>query len=965
MLKQGQWIQIRTEPDLGPAKIIDILGKSIKLYFPIQKETRVYSHESSTLDHLQFGTGSLVYKGSSKTPLTIQAKARKEISESFFEYKVNEEWVSEVELTPISVHIDIENNPAFWPEEWGESSKFNLRLDAWELLSRSLASPVAGLVGAKIEPMPHQLYLATTLTKRPNPRAILADEVGLGKTIEAGLIYSRLKSIDKASRVLILCPESLLSQWLVEMSHRFGDWFTVLDEDYLAAISEQTGTDPFLSTQRGILPYSLLEESPEIAEQIAQTCQWDLVIADEAHHLDWYTSQTNPLWNCAKKISEISHSLLLLTATPRNHGLETLFGLLHLINPDQYDDFEAFEKEEAIGEQVAQAAKELKSGNLSTERRKALAELFAHDKAFSAKLLQSSDSDEDSLLTDLMDRHTTGFALVRNRREVIKGFSERVLHSVPLKPSQDYINHLQTIDPSSLSGVQLMDYATGRGHPRSFVHQIDSHPKFKWLSEFIAKNRHKKILVICAQTQLAFEASKFLLKENHTPTLRKQDVALFHDGLTFIERDQQAASFARRDGAQILLCSQVGGEGRNFQFADTIIFLDLPKLPDEVEQRIGRLDRIGQKKTVHIYVPWLESTPEEVLFNWFNQGIGNFSTSTIGADPLLEQVAEELLEAMQTFFPCHDQFSNRKQILKNLIATTSSLSDQYRKQQARSVDILLDAISNDPKQAQELAEEIDEIDDDPRTENLIHQTFESFGLDPEDLDGRGTFKVPTADDMPKFVEYIPGMEPGKDLVFTFDRQVAIKNEHVQFVSFESPLMISCLEYLTSPYNSHFSIGKISGITGLNLELLFVLKVAGPKHLGLDKFLPLQTLKICLDHHGKVLDQKIYQKLSRRLETVPPEEVHFSPIDAKQHLLPVILKGIKSMEKWQQDFISKACNSAKEQILPEIKKSKYLTSINPHFDPNVATDLENKLQQTLDHLNLSQPRLDSVRLWIPG
>ncbi|MDD9951501.1 MAG: RNA polymerase-associated protein RapA [Zetaproteobacteria bacterium] len=962
MLQPGQWIQIRTEPELGPAKIIAVSEKSCELFFPKQKDRRTYATDSSQLHHLELGKGSTVQVLASGSIHNVEeSRSRKD---SFFEYLVQDTWEHETSIVPITLTTNMRTDPSFWPEEWSESSKFLLRMDAWELLSTSLASPVSGLVGARVEPMPHQLYLATTLTSRSHPRAILADEVGLGKTIEAGLVYSRLKAMGSAERVLILCPESLVSQWLVELSHRFGDWFTVIDEDYLEEISKQTGTCAFTSTQRAILSYATLDESPELAEQIATAGHWDMIIADEAHHLDWFTSDSSPLWNCANQIARACTSLLLLTATPRHHGLETLFGLLHLIDPEQYDDFEAFEKIEQDQEWVADIAKRLQQGSDNQQQRDKLAQFFAHDKLFAQKV-SDPHTPANELIHALMDRHSTGLSVVRNRREVIQGFPMRQLHSVPLAASQEYLSHLQSLEVTEIPGVQLMDYATGRGHPRSFVHDYRNHPKFIWLATLLRQQPQKKVVVICATAQLAYEASKYLHEPSSQTGLRKQDICLFHDGLTFLERDQQAARFAHSEGARVLLCSQVGGEGRNFQFTDTIVFLDLPKLPDEVEQRVGRLDRIGQQKSVQIYVPWIQQSPEEVLFRWFNEGIGNFKRSTIGADPLLEEVAEELLDTIKAYFPNHPEYATREAQLDLLLHKTQTLEKQHRDQQAKSVDILIDAISYRAEKAQQLAEMVDDTDDDPRTENLLHRAFEAFGLDCEDLDGRGTYRVATGADLPRFVEYVPGIDTDKDLVFTFDRKTAIENESILFMSQESPLVLACMEYLTSPHNSHFSVAQVKGISGLQLELLFVLKTSGPRSLQLDKFLPVQTWTICLDHHGQAIEEKAYQKQKQLLTPLDPRDMQFSPTQARPHLLPILEKGISLSQDWQEQQISAACTFACTEQEPEISKAKYLASVNPHFSAKIADELEGKLATTLKMLRLSKARLDSVRLWVPA
>ena len=151
--------------------------------------------------------------------------------------------------------------------------------------SMTESNPIAGMLGARVTPLSHQLYIANEVSRRAHPRVILSDEVGLGKTIEAGLIFGALRVLDRANRVLILTPQSLVHQWVAEMYRKFGQLFSVIDEERCREEMSSQGISAFELNQFAITAIDFLEKNPKrFMEAIKE--DWDLVIIDEAHHYD-------------------------------------------------------------------------------------------------------------------------------------------------------------------------------------------------------------------------------------------------------------------------------------------------------------------------------------------------------------------------------------------------------------------------------------------------------------------------------------------------------------------------------------------------------------------------------------------------------------------------------------------------------------------------------------------------------
>ena len=333
--------------------------------------------------------------------------------------------------------------------------------------------------------------------------------------------------------------------------------------------------------------------------QQAIAAGWDLLVADEAHHLAWSEKGASLPYERIAALSGATAGVLLLTATPEQIGVDGHFARLRLLDPDRFTDLARFHEEEvgyrALGDLVA----ELTSDD-------ALHRL-GHDEALGAHVAQylgaekvhalrsKLDDDEpspqsvlDEVIDLLLDHHGTGRILFRNTRSTVGGFPERKLQPHPLPSPPDYEQQAADagvealIQPETLLGDQWL--------------ALD--PRVVWLSEWLTAHRGEKALVICARADTA------QVLELHLRLRRGIRSAVFHERMHLVARDRAAAYFAEPDeGAQVLVCSEIGSEGRNFQFARHLVLFDLPLHADVLEQRIGRLDRIGQRHQVLVHVP--------------------------------------------------------------------------------------------------------------------------------------------------------------------------------------------------------------------------------------------------------------------------------------------------------------------------------------------------------------------------
>ncbi len=254
-------------------------------------------------------------------------------------------------------------------------------------------------------------------------------------------------------------------------------------------------------------------------------------------------------------------------------------------------------------------------------------------------LLQAANSDSEDaqsarqeLVSMLMDRHGTSRVLFRNTRNGVKGFPKRELHTIKLPLPTQYQTAIKV---SGIMGARKSaeDRARDMLYPERIYQEFEGDnatwwnfdPRVEWLMGYLTSHRSQKVLVICAKAATALQLEQVLREREGIRA------AVFHEGMSIIERDRAAAWFAEEDttGAQVLLCSEIGSEGRNFQFASHMVMFDLPFNPDLLEQRIGRLDRIGQAHDIQIHVPYLEKTAQylektaqSVLVRWYHEGAG-------------------------------------------------------------------------------------------------------------------------------------------------------------------------------------------------------------------------------------------------------------------------------------------------------------------------------------------------------
>ena len=907
-----RWIS-ETENSLGLGMITALDFRSVTLHFPATDETRIYAVAQAPLTRIVLNKGEQLHHqaGWQGEVLDVQ-----EMNGLLFYLVKNAQGedviVNEKELSPIISFSQAKDR--LFSSQIDRSEHFALRYQTLLHQQAQFQSPLRGLRGNRAGLIPHQLHIAQEVGNRVNPRVLLADEVGLGKTIEAGMILQNQLFTEKVQRVLIIVPETLQHQWLVEMLRRFNLHFSLFDEERCEDFAEQA-INPFSTESLIICALDWLKAHPNRVQQAIEA-EFDCLIVDEAHHLAWSENAPSAAYLLVEQLANAIPSVLLLTATPEQLGLESHFARLRLLDHERFYDYQAFLKEQENYQPVADAVQSLLSEKpLSAVEKNHISDLLNEQDVESLFKALACHNDEEKqaarqeLIQNLIDRHGTSRILFRNTRQGVKGFPHRVYHQV-------------TIDAT------------------------EGDEKIHWLIDFLKSHRNEKILVICKTAQTAIQLEQILREKE---AIRS---AVFHERMSIIERDRAAAYFSdTENGAQVLLSSSIGSEGRNFQFACHLVLFDLPENPDLLEQCIGRLDRIGQTRDVQIYVPCLANSAQQDLARWYHEGLNAFEQTCPIGMALFEQY-ETLLKVR----------SENKADFEQLILQTQKQAKTLRLALEKGRDRLLELNSNGGEKAQRLAAEISQTDNSPQLVDFALNLFDIIGVEQDDLGENCIVITPTGT---MLVPDFPGLKE-EGVTVTFDRQLALAREELEFLTWDHPMIRQGIDLIASG-----DIGKAAMALLINkqlpagtllVELIYMIESQSPKGLQLNRFLPPTPVRLLLDSKGNDLAGQVnFDTLQNKLKPLSKDIANKMVKMARPNIEQLIKLGDHKMTEIAQAKIREASKLADQTLSTELNRLIALKAVNKNIRQAEINLLEQQRLVSLEELSKASWRLDSLRV----
>ena len=941
-----RWIS-DTETDLGLGTVVAVEGRMVTLLFPATGENRMYAKEEAPVTRVSFNVGDQIASHEDWT-MTVDEVQEKDGLLIYVGVRTDND--EPVALKEVFLNNFIKfNKPQdrLFAGQIDRMSRFTLRYEALINQHQRRRNPTRGLAGGRVSLIPHQLYIAHEVGHRYAPRVLLADEVGLGKTIEAGMIIHQQLLSGRAHRVLILLPETLQHQWLVEMLRRFNLHFSLFDEERcIEAFAD--AENPFETEQLVICSLDFLRKKRRRFEQVLEA-EWDLLVVDEAHHLEWSEEAPSRAYEMVEALAEQVPGVLLLTATPDQLGHQSHFARLRLLDPERFYDYEAFLAEEQAYGQVASAAQELLDGEtLSDEARQTLAsQLEGLDLSDAAARQQA--------VAKLLDQHGTGRVLFRNSRANIQGFPERHLNVYPMPLPEQYKTAIKVMGMMGGNGGDLQTRALRYLYPEKIFQQFEGDnatwtqfdPRVEWLLELLLSARQQKVLVICS------EAATAIALEEALRTREGIRGAVFHEGMSILERDKASAYFAQAEGgAQVLLCSEIGSEGRNFQFASHLVLFDLPLNPDLLEQRIGRLDRIGQQNTVEIHVPYLEGTAQRALQLWYHDGLDAFEQTCPTARPVFEAVREELFELLAA--NTGDQAA-----LDALLVKTRELHEPLKAQLEQGRDRLLEIHSSGGAAAQQLVDKLAAEDDDTGMISFALKMFDEIGVNQDDR-GENALVLTPGDHM--LVSSFPGL-PQDGMTITFDRNTALSRDDMALLSWDHPMMRGGIDLILGSEIGATSVALLKNkalpIGSILLELIFVAESAA--HPQLYRFMPPTPIRLLMDKNGQNLGEKVAFDAFNRQLTPVNRHLGSKLVTASQPVIHGLIgKGQAIAEELKAGIVDKARTQMAQTLQQDLDRLEALKAVNPNVRDSELDYLRN-LQAELHHLiDQTQLKLDAIR-----
>jgi SNF2 family DNA or RNA helicase len=531
----------------------------------------------------------------------------------------------------------------------------------------------------EMELLEHQIRTAKTVLRRFHGRALLCDEVGLGKTIEAGLILSELHYRGLARSILVLVPPSLIEQWQGELRRKFALDFTTHDDPAFRAC----GLDAWTQFDRLIVSTHTAKREPHRSAIAGR--RWDLVIIDEAHHL---RNRATQLWRFASELEK--QYMLLLTATPVQNNLEELFNLVTLLEPGLLRTAKQFQKEfvdrrDKLTPKNVDQLHALLAEVMVRNRRSTVGLQFT--RRWAKTLAVPPTADEAQLYrraTDFVKGHLRGAAEAAPEADAVSAAAvaaprrgRGAISRIALIALQMALGSSSRAAAGTLAtlaeNAKLDEAARGElAQLAAIARGLPPGSKLERLLQLLGESDDKMVIF----TQ--FRATQAMLAEQLAAT--GHALAVFHGGLSRLEKEAAIRQF--RGPARLLLCTEAGSEGRNLQFAHAVCNFDLPWNPMKIEQRIGRLSRIGQSHDVQVYNLVAAGTIEAAVLHLLDAKLSMFELVIGEIDMVLgnldeEQEFQDVVADLWTASADGDDFARRMDDLGNrLLAAKQAYFDQ-------------------------------------------------------------------------------------------------------------------------------------------------------------------------------------------------------------------------------------------------------------------------------------------------
>ncbi len=697
-----------------------------------------------------------------------------------------------------------------------DGRRFILKSESFILKLAHAYNKILSLSNSRTRILAHQVESTHRIVNSLKQRFLIADEVGLGKTIEAGLVIKEMIYKHGYKRILIVCPASLMFQWQNEMESKFNEKFTIIDRRILKKAERSAGEDgnPWKVHNKVICSIDFIKNK-SFQEDLGR-CSWDAVIFDEAHRLRRDVNTSTIAYSMAEIISAKTRSLLLLSATPFRGKLEELFFLIALIDRNTLGPFQSFYNEYCLeGADLSGLKRKLDQVVI----RRTKNEVGGFTKRFARTIRFELYPDERSLYDETTRYVAEEFNRAMQSENRAVGFVMTVFQK--LLDSSSYALYvaltkrsarLQELLDRAVSGHQQMvefnnsifdrddirefdelqesDDLTVRRTIDELKMEIDTLNRLVLLASQIEVNKKSEKMIRLIRDLKRKGHRKFLVFTQFRTTqdyikevLRDFSVVVFNGSMNRDQKEEAILKF--KEDAEILIATEAGGEGRNMQFCDVLINYDLPWSPLKIEQRIGRIHRFGQPNDVHIYNFSTRGTVAERVLEVLTDKLRIFEESIGTPDIMLGQIEDEV-NLNTLFMELATGRKKRKDVEEELSGRMENARQSFEKLTELTVagrmdfnydeyyKVTLKDRSFTNRRIEKFVNRF--MEEDRYAENMISPKNAKTGL----------YKVTRGGDSDPVVRY-----------GTFDSEKALEDEGLEFLAFGHEIVDNIIDYCRS------------------------------------------------------------------------------------------------------------------------------------------------------------------------
>jgi ATP-dependent helicase HepA len=763
---------------------------------------------------------------------------------------------------------------------WGDARNYLLRQSTLRLDVERRCDGLGALFSSRVLVKPYQVAVAQRVLSDRAPRYVLADEVGLGKTIEAGMILSALLHARLAKRVLVVAPAHLGVQWLAELLHKFNLRFTFMDAERIDQLrKEAPDEDPWHEHDLVVTSLELLMRSEQAKEGAGDSDnRWDLVVFDEAHHL-----RGDRAYDVAVSLATNAWGLLLLTATPMKLDPVEYFRLLRLVETAPAQTYEEFERRVDRQKDLTALVRALEESSPAELAKQAqrVSKLFPKDKDLErlSQEVAKKPKLREALLDHVAEVYSLSARLIRNRRAVVGGFTSRKLHTVDVTLDKEHLQLYREVQDAIHAALKAGTLPEGaplgfllrrlESSPVALAKALESRPekglktlaaratgvagyvrdaKLRGLREKLREIQKKepgaKVLVFTESRETLEYLVAELGREGFAPLW-------YHGELQTLERDRMVARFRDPDGGRVLVSTEAGGEGRNFQFCHYLIHYDLPWSPSAIEQRIGRLDRVGQTRPVEIFVLRAQGTFGGRVVDLFADDVQVFTQTVGGLDAVLEEVEGELV---------HLAAFGGEQAWKEYSGKLSSAVRKAREAAQRDYDPLLDRRSFDRDRVTalleraivraNLEEEVEDLEEalssvsrnlDERLEETVLAIARKVGIGVDTDEHVEAFQCRLTLGSGLVIDALAGIDLSEESIVegTFWRDTAVEREEIEYLATGHPLVEALMNHVRDGELGRSSVLRLRSpvVSALGGCFSYTVQLPDPEDLAMGSHVP--------------------------------------------------------------------------------------------------------------------------------